>query len=105
MLRVLNGLHQDDRIAAMQFADLPELLQGWTTDKRSVARSLTWKLHSGKRVRLGGAIIAAAQLFKDTPEGSRHVVLVTDGVAGRGYRLRYPAVRFDTRHDSFRRAG
>ncbi|MFN2456178.1 MAG: VWA domain-containing protein [Pyrinomonadaceae bacterium] len=79
-LRVLAGLHRDDRVAVMQFADRPELLQGWTTDRQAAERALRWKLLSGKRVRLAEAIMAAAHSFADTPEGSRHVVLVTDGV-------------------------
>jgi VWFA-related protein len=38
------------------------------------------KLSSGKRARFADALAAAALQLKDRPEGSRHVVLITDGV-------------------------
>ncbi len=81
---VIAGLHKDDQIALMQFTDRAETLQSWTIDRHALATALKWKLHSGKRVRLAEAITAAAQIFKDTPEGNRHVVLVTDGVETSG---------------------
>jgi len=78
--RVIAGLHKEDQIALMQFTDRAETLQSWTIDRHALATALKWKLHSGKRVRLAEAITAAARIFKDTPEGNRHVVLITDGV-------------------------
>lgn len=81
---VIAGLHKDDQIALMQFTDRAETLQGWTIDRQALATVLKWKLHSGKRVRLAEAITAAARIFKDTPEGNRHVVLITDGVETSG---------------------
>ncbi len=83
-LRVIAGLHKEDQLALIQFADHAETLQNWTTDRQSLAAVLKWKLHSGKRARLAEAIAAAAQIFKDTPEGNRHVVLITDGVETSG---------------------
>jgi VWFA-related protein len=79
-LGVVAGLHNEDQIALMQFSDHPEMLQDWTTDKQKIVRALKTKLHADKRVRLTEAIASAAQSFKNTPEGSRHVLLVTDGV-------------------------
>lgn len=83
-LRVIAGLHKEDQLALIQFADHAETLQNWTTDRQLLAAVLKWKLHSGKRARLAEAIAAAAQIFKDTPEGNRHVVLITDGVETSG---------------------
>ena len=77
---VIAGLHKEDQIALMQFTDRAETLQSWTIDRQALATALKWKLHPGKRMRMAEAITAAAQIFKDTPEGNRHVVLVTDGV-------------------------
>ena len=86
--RVIGSLHPEDRIAVMQFATRPELLQGWTTDRVALAKILEpkGKLIAGKNSRLTDAIAAASAQFKDTPPGTRHIVLVTDGVETPGSR-------------------
>jgi VWFA-related protein len=78
--RVVSTLADGNRVAVMQFSTRPELLQNWTGDKETIARVLKSKLLSGKNSRLADAIAAAAQQFKDTPPGTRHLVLITDGV-------------------------
>ena len=85
-LRVISGLHDGTQIAVMQFAGKPELLQGWTTDKAVANKVLKTKLISGKNSRMADAIAAAADQFKDTPAGARHIVLITDGVESPGGR-------------------
>jgi len=87
--RVIRSLHPDDRIALMQFATRPELLQGWTTDRAALAKVLApkGKLISGKSSRLTDAIAAATAQFRDTPAGTRHIVLITDGVEAPGSRI------------------
>lgn len=89
-LRVISGIHDGNRIAVMQFTERPELLQAFTTDKVAVTKALKTKLHSGKTSRLSEAIAAAADQLKDTPAGTRHIVLVTDGVEGPGGRFNLP---------------
>jgi VWFA-related protein len=79
-LKVISRLPEGDRIAVMQSSNKAELLQSWTDDVDEVTRTLTWKLFAGKRSRLFETMTKAAQLLADQPEGSRHVVLVTDGV-------------------------
>jgi len=79
-MRVINSLFAGNRIAVMQFAMKPELLQTWTTDKPGIAKILKTKMLSGKSSRLADAIAAAAEQFKDTPAGTRHIVIVSDGV-------------------------
>jgi VWFA-related protein len=83
-LRIISALHAGDRIAIMQFATRPELLQSWTTDRAAIAKVLKTKLNSGKSSRLANAIAAASDQFKDTPAGTRHIVLITDGVNAPG---------------------
>lgn len=85
-MQVVSKLAAGNQIAVMQFASKPELLQAWTTDKSAIARVLKTKLMSGKNSRLADALAAAAQQFKDTPAGTRHLVLVTDGVEAPGGR-------------------
>jgi VWFA-related protein len=89
-LRLISGIHEGNRIAVMQFAERPELLQAFTTDKSAITKVLKTKLRSGKTSRLSEAIAAAADQLKDTPAGTRHIVLVTDGVEGSGGRFNLP---------------
>jgi VWFA-related protein len=86
-MSVVSGLHAGNRIAIMQFASQPELLQTWTTDREAIAKVLKTKLKSGKSSRLSDAIVAAAAQFKDIPPGTRHIVIITDGVEAPGGRV------------------
>jgi VWFA-related protein len=88
-LRVLNGLRGEQRVAVMQFNERVELLQDWTTDRTQVATVLKKKLYSGKRSRLSEGVQTAAEKLQETPAGSRHVVIVTDGVETPGGRVVY----------------
>ena len=71
-------------IAVMQSGNTAEMVQQWTTDKQAVLKTLKNKLISSKRSRISEAIDNASQQLKDRPEGSRHVVLITDGVDSPG---------------------
>lgn len=73
-------LPKGDRVAVLQSSDRPELLQTWTDDVDQVSRILKTKMFAGKRSRIFEAMTKAAQMLSEQPEGSRHVVLVTDGV-------------------------
>jgi VWFA-related protein len=79
-LKVVSRLPEGDRIAVLQSSNQAELLQSWTDDVDEVTRTLTWKMFAGKRSRLFETMTRAARLLSDQPEGSRHVILVTDGV-------------------------
>ena len=77
-------LEDGDSIAVMQSGNAAEMLQQWTTDKNVVLKTLKNKLISTKRSRISEAIENASVQLKDRPEGSRHVVLITDGVDSPG---------------------
>ncbi len=77
---LLGQLSENTWVATMQFNNSVELLQPWTRDRQAILRALKTKLSSGKRARFADAIAAAAQQLSDRPEGSRHVVFITDGV-------------------------
>jgi VWFA-related protein len=79
-IELLNHLPEGTWVEAMQFNNSVEVLQTWTKDRQSALKALKTKLSSGKRARFAEAIAAAAQQLKDRPEGSRHVVFITDGV-------------------------
>ena len=67
-------------MAVMQSGNSSEMLQPWTTDKNAVLRTLKTKLISTKRSRISEAIANASVQLRERPEGSRHVVMITDGV-------------------------
>jgi VWFA-related protein len=86
-MRLVSTLYPNTRIAVMQFATKPELLQSWTTDRSAIAKVLKTKLNSGKSSRLSDALLAASDQFKETTPGTRHIVIVTDGVEAPGGRV------------------
>lgn len=86
-LRVLSLLPQGDALALIQSGDRAEVLQTWTDDRKQLARILRTKLFSAKRSRIFESMVKAAQLLSDRPEGSRHIVLITDGVQTPGGRV------------------
>jgi VWFA-related protein len=83
-LRVVSRLRKGDRIAVLQSSNKAELLQAWTSDVDEITRVLKWKLFPSKRSRIFETMTKAAQLLSDQPEGSRHVILITDGVESAG---------------------
>jgi VWFA-related protein len=83
-LRVVSRLREGDRIAVLQSSNQAELLQPWTDDVDKIVRVLKWKLFATKRSRIFETMTKAAQVLADQPEGSRHVILITDGVESPG---------------------
>ena len=81
---LVSKLQTGTSIAVMQSGNSAEMLQPWTTDKEAVLKTLKTKLISTKRSRISEALVNASQQLKDRPEGSRHVVLITDGVDSPG---------------------
>jgi VWFA-related protein len=86
-IALLNQLSEGPSIAVMQFSNSVELLQNWTVDRSAILKVLKTKLSSGKRARFSDAVAAAARQLEDRPEGSRHVVFITDGVDTPGGKL------------------
>lgn len=85
--QLVNRLENGASIAVMQSSNSAEMLQPWTTDKSAVLRALKNKLVSAKRSRISEAIVNASVQLKDRPEGSRHVVMITDGVDSPGSKV------------------
>lgn len=78
--RLVSRLQFGDRIAAIQFGNKVELFQPWTTNRNELLRALDTKLVSGKRPQLASALEAAALQLNEVTTGTRHLVLITDGV-------------------------
>jgi VWFA-related protein len=79
-LNVVSNLREGDSVAAVQFNNRAEVIQGWTTDRTQAARTLRSKLAFGRGSRLSQALIRAAAYLREQPIGNRHLVVVTDGV-------------------------
>jgi len=77
LVSTLNG---QDKVSVLQVSDKVELLQDWTHDFKQVAEVLDTKLLSGRRSYFSDGLIAAVKQFREQPTGSRHLVLITDGV-------------------------
>lgn len=89
VMRLLHSLRGEQRVAVMQFNERVELLHDWTTNTEELEHVLKTKLYSGKRSRLSEGVQAAAQKLKETPSGSRHIVIITDGVETPGGKIAY----------------
>ncbi|HUQ31688.1 MAG TPA: VWA domain-containing protein [Pyrinomonadaceae bacterium] len=88
-MRLLSHIAKGDEVAVLQFGTGVQVLQNWTTDTEPIPQILKTKLYGGKRGRVSEAMVAAAAMLKDKPAGSRHVVLVTDGIETPGGRVAY----------------
>ena len=92
--RLVAQLQDGDSIAVMMSGNTSEMVQPWTTDKNAVLRTLKNKLISTKRSRISEAIANASVQLRERPEGSRHVVMITDGVDTPGAKVgREEAIR------------
>lgn len=81
---LVRRLPQGSWIEVLQANSSSQVLQSWTRDKDAILQVLKKKLAGTKRSRFSEAIVTATQQLKDRPEGSRHVVLITDGVDSPG---------------------
>ena len=80
-------LQEGASIAVIQSGNKAEILQPWTTDKAAVLKTLKTKIISSKRSRISEAIVDASVQLSARPEGSRHVVMITDGVDSPGSKV------------------
>jgi VWFA-related protein len=83
-IEIVNRLPEGSWISILQSASSADLLLPWTKDKAATLKVLKTKLYSSKRARISDTMVVAAQQFKERPEGSRHVVMITDGVDSPG---------------------
>jgi VWFA-related protein len=81
---LIQRLQDGSWIDVVQSGNSTDVVQPWTQDKQSVIKTLKTKLLATKRSRFSDAIATAAQQLSNRPEGSRHVVMITDGVDSPG---------------------
>ena len=83
-VNLINRLPEGSWLSVVQANANAEVIQTWTKDKAAALKVLKNKLNATKRSRFSEAIVAASQQLKDRPEGTRHVVMITDGVDSPG---------------------
>ena|SRR5436190_18726114 len=81
---LISKLPEGSWFAVLQSGNSPEIIQSWTRDKTATLKLLKNKLYATKRSRISDSIVAASEQLNDRPEGSRHVVMITDGVDSPG---------------------
>jgi len=92
--RLVTQLQDGVSMAVIMSGNTTEMVQPWTTDKATVLRTLKNKLISTKRSRISESIANASAQLRERPEGSRHVVMITDGVDTPGSKVnREEAIR------------
>lgn len=91
---LVNHLQDGSYIEVIQSGNSVDVIQPWTTDREAVLKTLKNKLLTSKRSRISDAIVTATRELRDRPEGSRHVVMITDGVDSPGVKTnRTAAIR------------
>ncbi|HSE24549.1 MAG TPA: VWA domain-containing protein [Pyrinomonadaceae bacterium] len=81
---LIQRLQEGSWIDVVQSGNSTDVVQPWTQDKQAVIKTLKTKLLATKRSRFSDSIVTAAQQLSNRPEGSRHVVMITDGVDSPG---------------------
>lgn len=76
----VSGLSPTDKIAIIQYAEKPQLIQDWTGDRDQAARAISSKYRVGVKSSYYDALKLAADKLQSRPEGRRIVVLISDGV-------------------------
>jgi VWFA-related protein len=84
---LINKLPEGSWFAILQSGNTADVIQPWTKDKTAALKVLKNKLNATKRSRISEAIVAATQQLRNRPEGSRHVVMITDGVDSPGAKV------------------
>jgi VWFA-related protein len=79
-LHLVSRLGGDNQIAVLQYGRDVETLQNWTADRDQTLEIIQSKLSSIRGAHLANALASTVSYFKDTPQGNRHLVLITDGV-------------------------
>ena len=84
---LINKLPEGSWFAILQSGNTSDVIQPWTKDKAAALKVLKNKLNASKRSRISEAIVTATQQLRNRPEGSRHVVMITDGVDSPGTKV------------------
>ncbi|HMV81981.1 MAG TPA: VWA domain-containing protein [Blastocatellia bacterium] len=76
----ISNLSPNDKLAIIQYAEKPQLIQDWTSDRNQALNALSSKYRVGIRSSYHDALKLAADKLEAQPNGRRIVVLITDGL-------------------------
>jgi VWFA-related protein len=76
----ISGLSPTDKIAIIQYAEKPQLIQDWTGDRDQATRAISSKYRVGVKSSYYDALKMAADKLDATRDGRRIVVLISDGL-------------------------
>ncbi|HEY7183905.1 MAG TPA: VWA domain-containing protein [Blastocatellia bacterium] len=76
----ISGISPTDKIAIIQYAEKPQLIQDWTSDRDQATRAISSKYRAGVKSSYYDALKLAADKLQSRPEGRRIVVLISDGL-------------------------
>ncbi len=82
-LGVVNSLRPDDAIAIMQYADKPEIVGEWTSDKDQALAAIK-RTNFGRRSAFVDALKLATDFLLKNSLENKHLVLITDGTDSLG---------------------
>jgi Mg-chelatase subunit ChlD len=75
---LVDALTEDVSIALLQYADAPELVLDWTTDKNKVHAAIL-RTNFGRRSAFVKTVQMATEILSSISADNRHLVLITDG--------------------------
>jgi Ca-activated chloride channel family protein len=71
-------LGKDDELFFMQFASVPDLMQGWTYDRRAISRAVS-QVSAAGGTALNDAIAQALPIAADGKNQKKAILVITDG--------------------------
>lgn len=75
---VVAGLHPEDLIAVVQYADSAEVAAEWTSDRSQIMNAIG-RTKFGRKSAFVDALKLSTDLLVKNPADNRHLVLITDG--------------------------
>lgn len=80
---LVERLRGDDQIAVMQYADKPEILTEWTTNKDVALKAIN-AASFGRRSMLLDGLRSATDFLRRSSLDNKHLILITDGTDSAG---------------------
>ncbi|MBV9242045.1 MAG: VWA domain-containing protein, partial [Acidobacteria bacterium] len=82
-LEIVHSLRPDDSVATMYYADKPQIVGEWTTDKKQMEASIA-RANFGRRDSFVDALKMATDFLTRSGRDNKHLILITDGTDSLG---------------------
>lgn len=77
---LISRMSPTDNLAVIQYADKPQVIQDWTSDRRQALNAIASKYRVGVRSAFYDALRLASEKLQSRPGGRRVLVIVSDGI-------------------------